>query len=149
MTEVREGRPQDAATIVDFQVRMARETEEFELDRDICSKGVAAVFNNPSLGRYYVVEKDGAILASLMITLEWSDWRNGYVWWIQSVFVVPEARGRGLYRALYEHIKEKVNESDSVRGVRLYVDLTNENAQQVYSKLGMNGDHYKLFEWMQ
>jgi predicted GNAT family acetyltransferase len=83
-----------------------------------------------------------------MVTSEWSDWRNGTVWWIQSVFVEPELRGQGVYRLLYENVRRLVNESDAIRGVRLYVDIRNKAAQEVYARLGMNGDHYKLFEWM-
>jgi len=147
MIEIREAVPDDAPAIVDFQVRMARETEDLALDPDVCAKGVAAVFESPTLGRYFVADSDGAVVGSLMVTYEWSDWRNGTVWWIQSVFVVPELRGKGVYRALYEHVQRLVNESD-VRGVRLYVDLRNERAQEVYARLGMNGDHYRLFEWM-
>jgi len=146
--KIRDAWADDAPVIVDFQIRMARETEEMELDPEICREGVAAVFEDPSLGRYFVAEDDGNVVGSLMVTYEWSDWRNGNVWWIQSVFVEPEHRGRGVYRRLYETVQKIVNASEDVRGLRLYVDIRNESAQQVYSRLGMNGDLYKLFEWM-
>lgn len=148
MIHIRDAVSADAPAIVDFQIRMARETEEVELDRDVCTSGVAAVFSDPSLGRYFVAESDGVVVGSLMTTYEWSDWRNGTVWWIQSVFVVPELRGQGIYRRLYEHVQQLVNTRETVMGIRLYVDLRNGIAQEVYSRLGMNGDHYRLFEWM-
>ena len=127
---------------------MARETEDLELDPDVCANGVAAVFADPALGRYFVAVEDGRVVGSLMVTYEWSDWRNGTVWWIQSVFVEPELRGRGIYRRLYENVQRLVSETDRVRGVRLYVDIRNAQAQEVYGRLGMNGDHYRLFECM-
>lgn len=148
MIEIRDAVPGDAPAITDFQIRMARETEEIELDPETCAKGVSAVFENSSLGRYFVATDHGRVVGSLMITSEWSDWRNGTVYWIQSVFVVPELRGQGIYRRLYEHVQQLVNERDDLRGIRLYVDLRNARAQEVYTRLGMNGDHYRLFEWM-
>lgn len=126
---------------------MARETEDLELDRDILTRGVNALFADPALGRYYVAESDGRVVASLMITYEWSDWRNGMVWWIQSVYVLPEFRRRGAYAGLYAHVKALVDQS-TVRGIRLYVDKRNAGAREVYARLGMNGEHYLVFEWM-
>ena len=140
--------PEDAAAIVEFQIAMARETEEVELDRDICTEGVAAVFADSKHGFYLVGEKDGQVIVSTLITYEWSDWRNGVVWWIQSVYVAPEARGQGVYKGLYTYVQELANADEDVRGIRLYVDKRNTRAQQVYTKLGMNGEHYQVFEWM-
>ena len=150
MTDVRyrEGVPSDANDIIDFQIAMARETEDFDLVRDITTKGVHAVFADPSHGRYFVAEADGRVVASLMITYEWSDWRNGMVWWIQSVYVVPEYRRRGVYAGLYQHVKAMVEAEPSIRGIRLYVDTRNKPAQEVYTRLGMEGEHYRVFEWM-
>ncbi|HEV7240839.1 MAG TPA: GNAT family N-acetyltransferase [Thermoanaerobaculia bacterium] len=150
MTDVRyrEGVPSDADDIIDFQIAMARETEDFELQRDITTRGVHAVFADPALGRYFVAEADGHVVASLMITYEWSDWRNGVVWWIQSVYVVPDFRRRGVYAGLYQHVKAMVEAEPSIRGIRLYVDDRNTSAQEVYTRLGMNGEHYKVYEWM-
>jgi GNAT superfamily N-acetyltransferase len=145
---VRDARPEDASTIVDFQLAMARETEEVELDLETCTRGVAAVFADATLGRYFVVEEEGLVVASLMITYEWSDWRAGTVWWIQSVYVLPTHRGRRIYAALYEQVKTLVESMPGVRGIRLYVDRRNTAAQQVYTRLGMNGEHYQVFEWM-
>jgi len=144
----RDALPSDRDVIVDFQIAMARETEEVALDREICTRGVAAVFADPSLGRYFVAEGDGRVVASLLITNEWSDWRAGMVWWIQSVYVVPEMRGRRVYGGLYEHVKSLVAADEAIRGIRLYVDRRNTSAQQVYTRLGMNGEHYQVFEWM-
>ena len=126
---------------------MARETEDVTLDRDICTRGVQAVFSDPSRGRYFVADAGGKIVASLLITYEWSDWRNGVVWWIQSVYVRPESRGQHIYAGLYEHVK-RIAAKDNVRGIRLYVDRRNAAAQEVYQRLGMNGEHYLVFEWM-
>jgi GNAT superfamily N-acetyltransferase len=148
MIDYREGTPSDVSVIVDFQVAMALETEELELDRDVCMRGVQGVFDDPSRGRYFLAESDGTVVASLMITYEWSDWRNGNVWWIQSVYVVPAFRGQRVYAGLYSHVQQLVQSDDSVRGIRLYVDRRNVSAQQVYTRLGMNGEHYQVFEWM-
>jgi len=142
----RGGGRDDANAIVDFQQAMARETEEVALDRDVVTRGVQAVFDDPSRGRYFVAVAGGRVVASLLITYEWSDWRNGVVWWIQSVYVVPEFRKRGVYAGLYEHVKQTADAS--VKGIRLYVDRRNTPAQEVYRRLGMNGEHYLVFEWM-
>lgn len=136
-------------TIADFQVKMALETESIHLDKATVLKGVAAVFNDNSLGQYFIAKDDNKVIASLMITYEWSDWRNTKVWWIQSVFVLPEYRRKGVFSQFYQHIKELVKEDGSVGGLRLYVDKTNISAQNTYIKVGMNGEHYQLFEWMQ
>lgn len=137
----------DVVTIVAFQIDMAHETEEVTLDRDVCTRGVQGVFDDPSRGRYFVAEADGRVVASLLITYEWSDWRNGTVWWIQSVYVRPELRGQGIYAGLYRHVKS-IADAEQVRGIRLYVDRRNTRAQEVYRRLGMNGEHYLVYEWM-
>jgi ribosomal protein S18 acetylase RimI-like enzyme len=150
MTDVRyrDAHRFDLQSIVAFQVEMARETEELELDRETCARGVAAVFDDRTLGRYFVAEADGALVGSLMITPEWSDWRAGFVWWIQSVYVRPDFRRRGIYAGLYQHVKRLVDANERVKGLRLYVDKRNTTAQEVYRRLGMNGEHYQVFEWM-
>lgn len=144
----RDGNPRDAHDIVEFQIAMAQETEDFALDRDICTRGVEAVFADSSLGRYFVAESESSLIASLMITPEWSDWRNGVVWWIQSVYVRPDHRRRGAYAGLYEHVKRIAESIEMVKGIRLYVDKRNTSAQEVYRRMGMNGEHYQVFEWM-
>ena len=150
MTDVRyrDAHSLDIRTIVAFQLAMARETEDLELDREVCTAGVEAVFDDRTHGRYFVAEVDGQLVASLLVTFEWSDWRNGIVWWIQSVYVHPEHRRRGIYAGLYQHIRKMADANVRVRGIRLYVDRRNTAAQEVYRRLGMNGEHYQLFEWM-
>jgi GNAT superfamily N-acetyltransferase len=144
----REANLRDARDIIDFQLAMARDTEDVELNRYICSRGVEAVFEDRTLGRYFVAESGSELVASLLITFEWSDWRNGIVWWIQSVYVRPEFRGQRVYAGLYEFVKTLAENNETVKGIRLYVDTRNERAQQVYTRLGMNGEHYRVFEWM-
>ena len=148
MITVRKANPGDENSIVDFQIRMASETEQIDLDRDIVNKGVNAVFNNAEKGIYFVAESGNKIIASLMITFEWSDWRNGNVYWIHSVYVLPEFRKKGVFKTMYLHLKKIVQKDKNIRGLRLYVDKTNTNARNVYETLGMDGGHYLLFEWM-
>jgi ribosomal protein S18 acetylase RimI-like enzyme len=145
---IRPGEPGDAAAIVDFQLRMARETEELGLDPDTLRRGVAAVFADPHKGRYWIAERGGKTVACLLTTHEWSDWRDGVILWIQSVYVVPEERGRGVYRALYERLRRQVEASPGLKGIRLYVEKRNTAAQRVYERLGMTREHYDLFEWL-
>jgi ribosomal protein S18 acetylase RimI-like enzyme len=148
ITHYRDARFSDIEAIVDFQIAMAKETEQLQLDRTVCSLGVRAVLENAGLGRYYVGERNGSVVASTLITYEWSDWRNGVVWWIQSVYVLPESRKLGVYAGLYRYLQSLAQADPHVRGIRLYVDRRNQDAQKVYSRLGMNGDHYQVFEWM-
>ncbi|MBN1820258.1 MAG: GNAT family N-acetyltransferase [Prolixibacteraceae bacterium] len=138
----------DWAVIAEFQVAMALETENLHLDRSTVEKGVKAVFKNPSKGIYFVGEKDNKVVGSLMITFEWSDWRNGNVWWIQSVYVVPEARREGIFKKLYLHVKEIVISDPGLRGLRLYAEKSNYIAHHTYHSLGMDSSHYDMFEWM-
>lgn len=145
---IRAAEPGDAPALVEFQLRMARETEGLELDGDTVIRGVAAVFADPAKGSYWIAERDGRIVGCLLTTFEWSDWRDGTVLWIQSVYVLPEERGRGVYRALYEHLKRRVEMDPSLKGIRLYVDRRNAEAQRVYERLGMTREHYDLFEWL-
>jgi GNAT superfamily N-acetyltransferase len=148
LPKYRPAQASDADTIVDFQIKMAWETEKIKLNPRICKAGVQAVFERPHLGTYYVCICDGAVVGSLLITSEWSDWRNGTVWWMQSVFLELPYRGRGFFSGFYSHIKKLVEADPAVRGIRLYVERSNDSAQAVYIKLGMNGEHYRLFEWM-
>ena len=114
---------------------------------EVIIKGVKAVFDDSSRGQYWVAEDNGIVAASLLITYEWSDWRNCNVWWFQSVYVLPEFRRMGIFRAMYRHIK---NEADghNIGGLRLYVETNNLNAQHTYEALGMKSLHYKMYEWM-
>jgi GNAT superfamily N-acetyltransferase len=147
MILIRKAKPSDAASIVDFQLRMALETENIELIPEIVTKGVDAVFQDQSKGQYYVADSGGKIVASLLITYEWSDWRNCNVWWIQSVFVIPEFRRNGIFRKMYSYIKQLAEEQD-IAGLRLYVETKNSGAQKTYEALGMNSEHYAFYEWM-
>jgi|SRR6266850_2383655 len=145
---IRDAAVTDALPIVEFQRAMARETESIELDAAVVTRGVHAVFDHPSRGRYFVAEAGGDVVASLLITYEWSDWRNGNVWWIQSVYVRPAFRRRGIYARMYEHVQAIADRDANIRGIRLYVDRRNTPAQDVYRRCGMNGEHYLVFEWM-
>jgi len=148
MITVREARTQEYAVIAGFQMAMAAETEALQLDRDVVEQGVREVFRRPALGRYFVADDGGHVVASLLITYEWSDWRAATVWWIQSVYVLPEERRKGVFSAMYRHIRELVMADDTVSGIRLYVDKSNERARAVYRRLQMDGEHYALYEWM-
>lgn len=146
--QIRPATPADLETLVAANADMARETEDIALDLPTLRKGTAAVLAGAAAGAFYrVVENDGVVVAQLMITPEWSDWRNRQVWWVQSVYVQPAWRGRGVYRALYESVRDEARAAGA-GGIRLYVDLGNDTAQVAYRRLGMNGDHYRLFEEM-
>ncbi len=137
---------EDTLSLVGFNQAMAEETEGKHLDRSVLEPGVSAVFTDPSKGFYLVAEDDGKIIAGLMVTYEWSDWRNGWFWWIQSVYVRPEARGQGVYPRLYEHVKKLADERGGVCGFRLYVENENLIARHVYEKLGMKASDYQMYE---
>lgn len=145
---VRKASRGDIEIIADFQLAMAAETENLNLNREVVMKGVTSVFDDSSRGNYYVAEEEGRIIGSLLTTFEWSDWRNGTVLWIQSVYVLPGHRRKGVYTALYHYIREMVMSTPSLFGVRLYADKNNKAAHQAYLQLGMNADHYVTFEWM-
>jgi ribosomal protein S18 acetylase RimI-like enzyme len=113
---------------------------------DILRKGVAGIFSHPERGFYIVVETGGAVVAGLLVTYEWSDWRNALFWWIQSVYVRPDSRRIGVYRAMHDYVAAKAAERGGVCGVRLYVDKDNHLAQQVYAGLGMRQARYEMFE---
>ncbi len=136
----------DTSSLVDFNQKMALETEGKTLDAAVLKGGVEAVFSDPNKGFYVVAEDGGSIAGGLMVTFEWSDWRNKWFWWIQSVYIVPEARGNGLYRKLYDFVKAEAAEDANVCGYRLYVEHENLNAQQVYEKVGMKRSIYYMYE---
>ncbi len=144
----REAKETEFKVIAGFQQKMAMETEYLQLDTDTVLKGVQAVFNDDSKGKYYIVEDSGKVIASLLTTFEWSDWRNSNILWIQSVYVLPEYRKSGIFKLMYSEIKKIVSNNSGYSGIRLYVDKTNTKAQAVYNKVGMEGEHYKLFEDM-
>jgi len=136
----------DAESLVEFNQAMALETEGKRLDPDKISSGVAAVFADEKKGFYVVAEDSGAIVGGLMVTYEWSDWRNAWFWWIQSVYIRPEARGQGLYTRMYQFVKERAAETGNVCGFRLYVETENLHAQGVYDAVGMQRSHYIMYE---
>lgn len=145
---IRPGLLFDIQVISDYQVKMAWETEQLKLDPPTVELGVAAVFDDPSKGKYWLAEVKGEVVGCLLTVPEWSDWRNGTVLWIHSVYVKPEFRKHGVFRKLYSHLKTMVEGSKDLRGLRLYVEKTNGPAQKVYESLGMSGEHYHLYEWL-
>ncbi len=147
-TTFRRARPEDAQAIVECQLALAEETEPFRLDREVVTRGVGRVFEQPGLGNYFVAEREGRVIGTTMTTFEWSDWRDASIWWIQSVYVLPEHRNQGVWKGLYQLIKQLALDDPGVCGLRLYVEKNNKRAQAAYEKLGMNGDHYGVFEWM-
>jgi ribosomal protein S18 acetylase RimI-like enzyme len=139
--------PDDASALVAFNQAMALETEGKTLADDKISPGVAAVFTDEKKGFYVVAEdENGAIAGGLMVTYEWSDWRNAWFWWIQSVYILPEYRGQKLYSRMYDFVKQKAAVSGNVCGFRLYVENDNFNAQKVYDAVGMHASHYLMYE---
>ncbi|MBK9390388.1 MAG: GNAT family N-acetyltransferase [Bacteroidetes bacterium] len=147
MISIRKANPEDAAVIIDFQEKMAWETEQLTLIHDVVIKGVKAVFDNTSRGQYWVADNNGQVIASLLITFEWSDWRNANVWWFQSVFVLPSFRRKGIFRKMYSFIKDEA-EKQGIAGLRLYVETNNIPAQKTYESLGMQSEHYRMYEWL-
>ena len=143
---IRRALSQDTAELAEFNIKMAHETEGIELIPEVITAGVKTMIDNPLMGFYLVVELDNGIQASLMITTEWSDWRNGIFWWIQSVYVRPQYRRQGLYRELYLRVKELAEQEPTVCGFRLYVERENTAAQTTYESLGMIETEYKMFE---
>lgn len=136
----------DLPVLVDFNAAMALETEDKVLDPAILGPGIRAVFDTPEHGRYWVAERDGTVVACLLLTFEWSDWRNGLWWWIQSVYVAPAARRGGVFSALYRNVEAAARATPGVVGLRLYVEQDNRNAQQTYFALGMVDSHYRMLQ---
>ena len=148
MIKIRKAIKSDILAIVDFQEKMAMETEEMELHNVTITEGVRAVFKDKNKGMYIVAESEGEAIASLMLTPEWSDWRNATILWIQSVYVKPAFRKQGVFTKMYDFVKALVLESEDYMGLRLYVEKDNISAQKVYDKMRMDGEHYKMFEWL-
>ncbi|MEK9658853.1 MAG: GNAT family N-acetyltransferase [Chloroflexota bacterium] len=148
MFSVRPAAPADATRIAAWQVAMAIESEGLALDAATVSAGVAGVFEDTSRARYWLAEAHGVPVGVVMTVPEWSDWRNGTVLWMHSVYVEPAWRQRGAFRALYAHLRSLVEGTPGLVGLRLYVDKTNQRAQRVYEALGMSAEHYHLYEWL-
>ncbi len=144
--DIRKATQQDVSTIADFQVQMAYESERMELELNTVQKGISTLIENPDWGYYLVAEREQTPLACLMVLYEWSDWRCKKVLWIHSVYVHPNHRRKGVYRSMYEYLREHVRDNKEFAAIRLYVDKTNSNAIKTYEELGMSRDHYDLFE---
>ncbi|MBL8295294.1 MAG: GNAT family N-acetyltransferase [Bryobacterales bacterium] len=136
----------DAETLASFNERMAWETEHLTLDAERIRLGVRAALEDESKGFYLVAERGGQVVGQLMVTYEWSDWRNGAFWWIQSVYVYPDYRGQGIYSGLYRHLERLARQTPEVCGLRLYVEQDNNRACEVYQRLGMTITAYRLLE---
>jgi len=143
---IRRAEMRDADTIARFNAKMAHETEGKELIEEVIGAGVRRLVDTPSLGFYLVAEHEGRIVACLMITNEWSDWRNGLFWWIQSVYVDAAYRRKGVYRRMYEEVRALAKADAGVCGFRLYVEKENEVAHATYAALGMKETDYFMYE---
>ena len=144
---VRPARPSDAATIAAFNAALAEESEGHRLDPAVVVPGVEAALADPARALYWVAEEDGRVVGQTLVTFEWSDWRNGWLWWIGSVFVAPGARKRGAFRALHARVVEEARRAGAV-GVRLYVMESNARAREVYRRLGLAESGYRVLEQM-
>lgn len=144
--EIRKATEADAPVIIEFNVLMARETEGKSLDPASIRQGVHAALADPAKGCYYLVQHGGQVVGQTLITYEWSDWRCGAFWWIQSVYVRKDMRNRGVFRALFGHVLDLARSEADVCGVRLYVDRHNGKAKEVYARLGLDKTDYELFE---
>ncbi|MGH9672793.1 MAG: GNAT family N-acetyltransferase [Bryobacteraceae bacterium] len=143
---IRRATAADAEVIAGYNAAMASETEHLELDRERLLGGVRSILEDPSKGVYWLAEEGGEVIGQMMITYEWSDWRNGTFWWIQSVYVHKDWRCRGVFRRMYEHVVALARAEAGVCGVRLYVEGENRHAQATYERLGMKRTPYQMFE---
>ena len=144
--QVRQAAFEHLDTIIDFNIAMAKETEGKDLDIDLVRPGVEAMLTRSEMGFYLIAENTGSSVGQLMVTYEWSDWRNAFFWWIQSVYVIPEFRRQGVYRALHLYVATEARRQKNVGGLRLYVDKDNTVAQGVYAGLHMRPTHYDMYE---
>ena len=143
---IRNATREDVGVLVEFQQAMAAETEDRGLDPGRLRQGIEYLLKHPDEGYYLIAETDGRAAGSLMVTFEWSDWRNGRFWWIQSVYVHEAFRRRGVYSQLHASIRQRALDDPQGCGIRLYVESENETAQRTYDALGMAETHYRLFE---
>lgn len=144
--EIRKARKEDIDALIGFNEAMALETEGKKLFTGTLRKGVEAVFDDPQKGFYLVAEDSRRVIGGLMVTCEWSDWRNAWFWWIQSVYVNPDYRGHRIYSQLYDFVKSEATAAGNVCGFRLYVEKENAHAQRVYEKVGMEQTYYLMYE---
>ena len=143
---IRHANMDDVDTIAEYNIAMALETEGISLDLNRVKSGVRAVLDDSSKGFYVVVDIDSRVVGQMMVTFEWSDWRNGVFWWIQSVYVHPDHRRLSIFTQLYKHVERSAKEADNVCGLRLYVEHENAIAQSTYQRLGMIQAVYKVYE---
>lgn len=144
--QIRPAKLEDLPTIVEFNRLLAFETESIELSVELLTHGVRAALLDSHKARYFVAEIDGQVIGQLMHTREWSDWRNGDIWWLQSVYVVATARRQGVFRALVEHVTQLAQSSPGVVGLRLYVEEHNDRAAATYDRLGLAEAGYVVRE---
>ncbi len=144
--EIRAAVPGDLEFIVEYNIRLASESENKQLNRDVLRQGVEALLSDPKKGRYFVAVHNEEIIGQLMHTREWSDWRNGDIWWLQSVYVAAAYRRKGVFRRLYQHLESEAQTAPDVVGLRLYVELENIAAHETYSNLGMIRPGYFVME---
>ena len=143
---IRPASSQDLEVMVRFNLSLAKETEDKELNEPVVREGVAKALNRPELARYFIAEKEGRVVAQTMLTMEWSDWRAGSFWWIQSVYVEPDFRGQKVFSSIYRFIQNLATKDPECCGLRLYVELENKQAIQTYEKLGMARADYQIYE---
>jgi len=147
LIKIRKAIIEDLETIVKFNYNLAKQTEDKELDLEILTKGVIAMLSDTSKGQYYVYEIDGKVVGQIMNTYEWSDWRNGTFLWVQSVYVDEEYRRKGIFKELYNHVKQICDNDEKIAGIRLYVEKENFNAKATYKSLGMDECNYHMYEY--
>lgn len=131
---------------MEYNIRLATETEDKQLHRETLWQGVLALLKDPAKGRYFVAVHEGQVIGQLMHTREWSDWRNGDIWWLQSVYIAEPYRRKGVFRRLYEHLWNEAQSSSDVVGVRLYVEVENLAAQETYRNMGLCQPGYFVME---
>lgn len=148
MIHIQKAAPTHVDVLIDFQQRLAFESEEVQLSGETLRAGMNAMFTDPSKGSYYIAMEDDVIVGCHSVTFEWSDWRNGMVWWLQSVYVKESHRKKGIFKMMYDNIITIIKGQPELIGLRLYVDKSNTRAMKVYESMGMDGSHYTVYEWM-
>jgi GNAT superfamily N-acetyltransferase len=148
MITIERAQPHHIEILIDFQQRLALESEGVTLNRAMLRAGMEAMFEDPGKGVYYVAREGQEVIACHMITYEWSDWRNGMVWWLQSVYVKESYRKKGIFKMMYDNVIAIIKNDPGLIGLRLYVDKSNDRAMKVYGAMGMDGSHYTVYEWM-